>query len=511
MMEMKEIAREVLALFGVDHPGRLTEAIRKVLFSPDSASYFDRYIRLCPDLSVDWMQRIYQFYCADRKEKKQDYTPTSLARMLSFLTCPTAEEVVYDCCAGSGSLTIQRWVINPKASFICEELDGNVIPILLLNLCIRNIRATVIQRDILKGETRAVYHVEPGEKYSTLRQDMFAEGILPEADCSVSNPPFNLLVPVCEEILSDLPAKSTCNFAFVANCLKRARRFAAVILPTGVLASKEERECRRYYAERGWLKAAIALPGKMFESTSVSTCILLFDKDKTSQDVMLVNAEEMASKVIREQRGEGEASHYNRIYRKELNSYTDEQIAAVCELTWKEVEGYSKRVSLGELAEKNYSLSLGPYLPIYMEGTLHRDFNAIIADINRVIRERNVVKLTVNKVWAKKLGLEEVIEECNANNEIVKAINESLQLISNYTFKEKIIENKYIQSSHSKVLTIENTDKDILSSIMPFFMNMYKQHIFYLNLEENRLLAELRDSMLPFLMNGQLEVKGGSV
>ena len=259
------------------------------------------------------------------------------------------------------------------------------------------------------------------------------------------------------------------------------------------------------------LKAAIALPGKMFESTSVGTCILLFDKDKTSQDVMLVNAEEMASKVIREQRGEGEASHYNRIYRKELNSYTDEQIAAVCELTWKEVEGYSKRVSLGELAEKNYSLSLGPYLPIYMEGPLHRDFNAIIADINRVIRERNVVKLTVNKVWAKKLGLEEVIEECNANNEIVKAINESLQLISNYTFKEKIIENKYIQSSHSKVLTIENTDKDILSSIMPFFMSMYKQHIFYLNLEENRLLAELRDSMLPFLMNGQLEVKGGSV
>lgn len=40
---------------------------------------------------------------------------------------------------------------------------------------------------------------------------------------------------------------------------------------------------------------------------------------------------------------------------------------------------------------------------------------------------------------------------------------------------------------------------------MPFFMNMYKQHIYYLNNEENRLLAELRDSMLPFLMNGKIE------
>ncbi len=38
-------------------------------------------------------------------------------------------------------------------------------------------------------------------------------------------------------------------------------------------------------------------------------------------------------------------------------------------------------------------------------------------------------------------------------------------------------------------------------------MNMYKQHIYYLNNEENRLLSELRDSMLPLLMNGELAFK----
>lgn len=247
-------------------------------------------------------------------------------------------------------------------------------------------------------------------------------------------------------------------------------------------------------------------PKKMFESTSTNTCILLFDKRGKDSGVMLVNAEKMKTVEVREQRGEGDVSHYNRIYKKEFNVFTDEQIAALCELTTKEQDRYSKRVVPEELESHGYRLDIGSYLPIEMTGTVHRDFNAIIADINRVIRERNVIKVTVNKVWAERLGLTEVIRDCEANNEVVKAMNESFTWFKNYEVKEKIIENRYIQSSNSKVFCIENTDKEILSSIMPFFMNMYKQHIYYLNNEENRLLAELRDSMLPLLMNGELEI-----
>jgi N-6 DNA methylase len=275
----------------------------------------------------------------------------------------------------------------------------------------------------------------------------------------------------------------------------------------GVLSSKKEIPCRKYFVEKGWLKAAISLPEKMFESTSVATCILLFDKRKTSKDVMLVNATEMKSVEIREQRGEGDASHYNRIYKKEFNTFTDEQIIALRELTVKEQHGFSKIITEEELETHDYNLSLRLYLPLELEGTLHRDFNDIIHDINRVIRERNVIKVTVNKVWADRLGLTAVIKDCEASNEVVKAINDSFSMFDNYKVKEKIIENKYIQSSNSKVFSIENTDKEKLSSIMPFFINMYKQHIYYLNEEENRLLGELRDSMIPLFMNGELKIK----
>lgn len=505
-MELKELTAKICDLFGCVSIETLPDKIALALFSQNPILYFDRYKELCPDLTVDWLQRVYQFYHADRENKKQDYTPISLAKLVSYLSCMPSEKVVYDCCCGSGALTIQKWCVNPELKFVCEELDERVIPILLFNLCIRNIEATVVNKDILTGDIINSYTVIRGSMYGAVQRPMFPETELLKANVGVSNPPFNLKNSVSEAITRDLPLKYTCNFAFVAHCLQRSDR-CALILPRSVLTSKEEKECRRFFVEKGWLQAAISLPEKMFESTSVATCILLFDKRKTSKDVMLINAEKMKSVEVREQRGEGDASHYNRIYKKEFNAFSDEQIAAICELTTKEQDSFSKRISQEELEEHGYGLIIGPYLPIELEGTIHRDFNAIISDINRIIRERNVIKVTVNKVWAEKLELTEVIRDCEATNEVVKAMNESFASFKNYEVKEKIIENKYIQSSNSKVFVIENTDKEILSSIMPFFMNMYKQHIYYLNEEENRLLVELRDSMLPLLMNGELTFK----
>ena len=505
-MELKELTAKICDLFVCVSIETLPDKIALALFSQNPILYFDRYKELCPDLTVDWLQRVYQFYHADRENKKQDYTPISLAKLVSYLSCMPSEKVVYDCCCGSGALTIQKWCVNPELKFVCEELDERVIPILLFNLCIRNIEATVVNKDILTGDIINSYTVIRGSMYGAVQRPMFPETELLKANVGVSNPPFNLKNSVSEAITRDLPLKYTCNFAFVAHCLQRSDR-CALILPRSVLTSKEEKECRRFFVEKGWLQAAISLPEKMFESTSVATCILLFDKRKTSKDVMLINAEKMKSVEVREQRGEGDASHYNRIYKKEFNAFSDEQIAAICELTTKEQDSFSKRISQEELEEHGYGLIIGPYLPIELEGTIHRDFNAIISDINRIIRERNVIKVTVNKVWAEKLELTEVIRDCEATNEVVKAMNESFASFKNYEVKEKIIENKYIQSSNSKVFVIENTDKEILSSIMPFFMNMYKQHIYYLNEEENRLLVELRDSMLPLLMNGELTFK----
>lgn len=61
-------------------------------------------------------------------------------------------------------------------------------------------------------------------------------------------------------------------------------------------------------------------------------------------------------------------------------------------------------------------------------------------------------------------------------------------------------------SKKKNEIRFENNSKDILSSILVLILNSWKQHIFYLNQEENRYLAELRDALLPELMSGKIEV-----
>ena len=51
-----------------------------------------------------------------------------------------------------------------------------------------------------------------------------------------------------------------------------------------------------------------------------------------------------------------------------------------------------------------------------------------------------------------------------------------------------------------------NNSKEELSSIFMMIFQMWKQHVYYLNQQENNHLAELRDKPLPELMSGKLEV-----
>ena len=55
-------------------------------------------------------------------------------------------------------------------------------------------------------------------------------------------------------------------------------------------------------------------------------------------------------------------------------------------------------------------------------------------------------------------------------------------------------------------LKFENGSKDKVSTILMSILQMWKQHIMYLNNEENRYLIELRDALLPDLMSGKINL-----
>lgn len=166
-MELKQLYDKILELFGISEQSEgdgAKELGKRLMDSLNDVSIMDDFCELVGgDLTKDWMQMIYQYYLADRKDKKQDYTPANLASLLSSLA--GSADMIVDLCAGSGALTIQRWCKNPDQEFELYEIDENVIPYLLFNLAVRNIKGTVYLCDVLQDETRNKWKVTKGEKY----------------------------------------------------------------------------------------------------------------------------------------------------------------------------------------------------------------------------------------------------------------------------------------------------------------------------------------------------------
>lgn len=189
-MELKALCEKIIELFCIDNISELSDKLLFVCLN-NQHDYMEKFAEAVGDLSIDWLQKIFQYYEADRKEKMQDYTPLTLARFVGKLTETDHEKAVYDLCAGSGALTIQKWNLNHDLYFVCYEYDKKVIPLLLFNLAVRNINALVVKGDALQDETFTRYTVKSGEKYGTVTEH--AEKVYYEPpDSCISNPPYNM-------------------------------------------------------------------------------------------------------------------------------------------------------------------------------------------------------------------------------------------------------------------------------------------------------------------------------
>lgn len=165
-MELTELLNKTLELLDAKNTDEIADRLFDVVKNNRSDIYEKFSELVSNDLSKDWLQQIYQYYLADRKEKKQDYTPASLARLAGMLV-EDSEEVV-DMCAGSGALTIQRWNLNHSTKFELYELDENVIPFLLFNMAVRNIECIVYHANILSEEIYNTFKIKKGAEFGIL-------------------------------------------------------------------------------------------------------------------------------------------------------------------------------------------------------------------------------------------------------------------------------------------------------------------------------------------------------
>lgn len=485
-MELKELTKKFQNIFG-----QLEEFGMEKLTNVNCEKFLDL---VSGDLETDYLQKIWQFYMADREDKKQDFTPKSLGKLVSELTKQEQETWVYDMCSGSGSLTIQKWNSNKNLKFVCEELDENIIPFLLFNLKIRNIEGFIVNGDILTGEHKAIYKLTKGEKFSKIEPSMFFE--YPVFSTGISNPPFNLRGEYKKEI-----ALKNMNFVFVLKMLEKVKGKAAFILPNGVTNSSDEEVARKFLTGNKEIRAVIAAPEKMFESTQIPTTILLFEKN--SDEVTFVDCKNQ-NYIVEKREQKGELHTENRTYIKEFNVFSDEHIDNITTaiFTKKDIAGFSKTTN--EVIESSWSV--GRYIEFIQEEVKTRSYEDILNDLKRVMEQKNQNKLTINEVWAEQLGFLKIFEASKKGNEDIEEINKTIK--NNFKLDIELPKQDFIRITKSKELKWENKDKKELSSTIIIALQTWKTMLHFLNNEENRYLKELKDKALPDLMSGKIDVSG---
>lgn len=298
-----------------------------------------------------------------------------------------------------------------------------------------------------------------------------------------------------ERFMLGVPPQSNANYAFILTALSKQDK-AVFLLPNGVLSTnnKEEQAIKASLVEKNYLEAVISLPDRMFESTSIPTSLLIFNKKKQTSNILMVNASSLATEEVREQRGQvGSKSHTNRVYKKKVNVLSDDAINKVMSLLDKPADepGLSKVASIETIKEQGYVLTPNRYIEMKQEDMQHSSLEKLSEELNRVSSEKGAVKLTINRKMANDLGLLPLIKLLQESTETSKELNDA--------FKDEGVSlntDSIVTLTNSKTFKIEVKKWDKLPDLIVMFAQMWKQLMINCNNEENRYLMELKDIML---------------
>lgn len=160
-------------IFGVKESYKAPDKIMEILYDKERREKL--FMELLEannfDVGFDYFHEYFQEEHADRKQKKQDFTPPSVADLLSKLVKGTNNDGnYYECAAGTGGIMIKHWDnfrrtyspfdYKPQYHFaFVEELSDRTIPFLLVNMMLRGMNGIVIHGDTLSRKCKNAYFI----------------------------------------------------------------------------------------------------------------------------------------------------------------------------------------------------------------------------------------------------------------------------------------------------------------------------------------------------------------
>ena len=375
----KQITTEAInELFGIKESFELPASLMKKLLDKEEKDKLCRdFMQFDFDMHNDCLRDYFQNNAANRSELKQDYTPDCLCQLISKLL-PSSNKII-DICSGTGALTINT--ARDDVQYQCEELSQMSIPVLLFNLALRNISATILQKDVLLDKVEKVYKLTKSGEFSdiTITENYEEEKV----DAVISNPPYSLKwKPKRDERFEgyDLAPAKAADYAFILDGLSRLTDAgqAFYILPHGVLfRGASEEKIRKQLIENNLIDAVIGLPEKLFLNTCIPVCVLVFNKSKQTDDILFISAEKLFEKSGKQ------------------NIMTDEHIEKIAEVYKKRqaLEKFSAVATIDEISENDYNLNI----PRYVDTFEHEEVSTM-SDAMKQIMQRDIeLKMAISE------------------------------------------------------------------------------------------------------------------
>lgn len=322
-------------------------------------------IRLHKNGEKDLLGRVYeyflgQFASSEGKGGGEFYTPTSVVQTLVEMIEPYKGRI-YDPACGSGGMFIQseKFVEEHAGriddlSIYGQEMNATTWKLCKMNLAIRGLDGNI-------GPHQAdTFH---DDLHKTLK-----------ADFILANPPFNISDWGGNKLTEDVrwkygvPPEGNANYAWLEHIVYHLapNGVAGVVLANGALSSNTSNEgvIRKNLVESKLVDAIVALPDKLFYSTSIPVSLWILNRNKIdnpkfrerADEILFIDGRNLGTMVDRRHRelSQEDVKKISGTYHNWRN--IDGQ--------YEDVQGFCKAAKMEEVREHEYVLTPGRYVGI---------------------------------------------------------------------------------------------------------------------------------------------------
>ena len=401
-----------------DNSGAQTKAISDLIALIDPIPMDDKQ-------GYDVLGFIYEYlismFAANAGKKAGEfYTPHEVSMVMSQIVANHLQHKdkieIYDPTSGSGSLliTIGQSVAkylddSNKIKYYAQELKEATYSLTRMNLIMRGIKPENIVTRC--GDTLAEDwpYFDDNDKENTY-ETLFVDAV-------VSNPPYSQpWTPKEDPRFTNygIAPKSKADYAFLLHDLYHLNRdgIMTIVLPHGVLfRGGEEETIRKNLIENDHIDTIIGLPANIFFGTGIPTIIMVLKKQRTNNDVLIVDASKGFIKVGKN----------NKLQASDIKKIVDTVVNRI------DVPKYSRVVSKDEIRANDYNLNI----PRYVDSSEKADSYDIYASMFGGIPNSEINEL--HEYWTAFPTLKE---------ELFSSISSNYSELKNTNVKDVINNNK---------------------------------------------------------------------